>query len=325
MKISVGVTCYNNGDNIDHLLTDIEEQVFTNREGITEIIVVASGCTDETVTTVRQFQAVDPRIRLIVEGERCGKPSAINKITRAMSGDVLVLLSGDVRLFDTGFVEGLVKHCTDGTSIVGCRPVPVNGINAKGGYIGHLIWDLHDKTLMAQIAYGMYRQAGEAFAIRRNGLEVIPPNVINDDAYLVLKAQMTGRKFAYAREITVQNRTPERIQDLLLQRRRIICGHRQLKGIMGESPNVLYSLVLRRPLVAANVVVQEIREQISRGTFRVLWILELVALELAAHLLARIWDPSNLWPTAESAKWPREGTGKRSYVQDACHHRHLVQ
>lgn len=306
--ISVGVTCHNNGDNISSLLSDIQNQVLKTDSEITDLLVVASGCTDGTISQVLEKSSHDPRIHLIIEDRRYGKPSAINKILKTMTGDVLVLLSGDIRLSNAHFVSDLVSHCANGTGVAGCRPVPVNGTGTRAAYIGSLLWKLHDRTLMAQLENGLYKQAGEAFAIRRDAAGEIPPNIINDDAYLVLRAQIAGHKFAYARDIVVRNRTPERIHDILLQRARIIRGHRQLKEMIGTSPSVLDTLVFKRPLIVARVLIQEIRDQIAKRTLRTLGFLQLIALELAADLLSRIGNFSHVWPTAESAKWNREGT-----------------
>jgi glycosyltransferase involved in cell wall biosynthesis len=311
-RISIGITCYNNGDNIDHLLNDIESQTLTADNQIEDVTVVASGCADNTVSSVEKFTQIDPRIHLIVENQRQGKPSAISKILEAMSGEILVLLSGDVRLPKAYFINALASYCTDGVGVVGCRPVPINSLHTKGGYIGHLVWNLHDRTLEAQIENGFRMQAGEAFAISRRATEEVPLNVINDDAYLVLMAQLKGHRVAYAREITVLNRTPESLHDVLLQRARIIRGHRQLKEMIGVSPSALDSLVFRRPLIVARVVVQEIMNQLKTGKLRMRWFFELVILELTAHLLSRIWNTAALWPSSKSATWSPEESQRAS-------------
>ena len=305
-KVTVGVTCYNNGDNIGHLIADLQRQVLKTSGGATEIIVVASGCTDNTVSEVRERSTHDKKIRLIVEQHRNGKPTAINKILQAMAGDILVLVSGDIRLPDEHFIENILSHFSSGADVVGCRPLPVNGTDTTEGYIGRLIWNLHDRTLMAQVGNGLKKQAGEAFAIRREVAEEIPPDVINDDAYLVLKAQLAGGRFAYAREITVRNRTPDKVQDILMQRARIVRGHKQLRHSIGTSPSALDVLIFKQPLIVADVLIQEIKEQITERRLRILCFLELIALELAAHLLSGMWNFSHLWPTAESAKWDKE-------------------
>ena len=219
-----------------------------------------------------------------------------------MSGEILVLLSGDIRLPDSRFVDALASHFKDGVGVVGCRPVPINKVDTKGGYIGHLMWNLHDRTLEAQIQNGLRMQAGEAFAISRQAAEYVPLNVINDDAYLVLRAQLKGHKFVYARNTTILNRTPENLPDVLLQRARIIRGHRQLKEMIGISPSVLDTLVFKRPLIVAKVLVQETQNQLKAGKLRVTWFFDLVVLELTAHLLSRIWNFATLWPTSKSCE-----------------------
>ena len=51
---SVGVTAYNEEENIRHLLEALLDQHVHEVE-IAEIIVVASACTDQTVPIVREF------------------------------------------------------------------------------------------------------------------------------------------------------------------------------------------------------------------------------------------------------------------------------
>jgi len=287
-------------------LGDIEHQTFTTGNHLREITVVASGCKDNTILSVRRFSKKDPRINLIVEGRRNGKPSAINKILDTVNGETLVLLSGDIRLPDAHFVDGLASCCKDGVGVVACRPVPINGVKTKAGYMGRLLWNLHDRTLMAQVENSLCLQAGEAFAISRAAAGYVPLEVINDDAYLVLKAQIAGYKHAYARDMIILNRTPECLNEILLQRARIIKGHQQLKNIIGVSPSVLDTLIFKRPFIATNVVVQEIRDQIERRELRALWFLQLVMLEIAAHLLSKLRSFPSTWPISESAKWSED-------------------
>ena len=66
---SVGVTAYNEEENIGHLLEALIDQHLHDTE-IAEIIVVASACTDRTVSIVREYMARDPRVRLIEQQER---------------------------------------------------------------------------------------------------------------------------------------------------------------------------------------------------------------------------------------------------------------
>jgi len=93
-QVSIGICCYNEEANIDNLLKNLR-----NSQGLqtdTEIFVVCSGCTDSTVQIVRKYLAIDPRIYLIIEKERKGKASAINKILKRCRGRYIFLIPGDV-------------------------------------------------------------------------------------------------------------------------------------------------------------------------------------------------------------------------------------
>ena len=71
------MTAYNEEANIGRLLDALLNQHLRQVE-ISEIIVVASGCTDNTVPIVESYVARDPRIRLFVQPKREGKTAAIN-------------------------------------------------------------------------------------------------------------------------------------------------------------------------------------------------------------------------------------------------------
>jgi glycosyltransferase involved in cell wall biosynthesis len=72
IKCSVGITAYNEEANIGRLLQAMLDQRLYEVE-ISDIIVVASGCTDRTEEIVRDYMEKDPRIQLYVQEKREGK------------------------------------------------------------------------------------------------------------------------------------------------------------------------------------------------------------------------------------------------------------
>src|SRR2546421_109789 len=74
---SVGVMAYNEEANIRRTLHAILEQS-SQKTCAAEVIVVASGCTDNTVPIVQEMMQQDSRIALLVQVRREGKASAIN-------------------------------------------------------------------------------------------------------------------------------------------------------------------------------------------------------------------------------------------------------
>ncbi len=94
LRCSVGVTAYNEEANIGPLLDALLNQHLHDVE-ISEIIVIASGCTDNTVPIVERYAAQYPLIRLIVQPRREGKTAAINLFLAHAREDICVLESGD--------------------------------------------------------------------------------------------------------------------------------------------------------------------------------------------------------------------------------------
>ncbi len=84
IRCSVGITAHNEEANIARLLQAMLDQHLEEVE-ICEIIVVASGCTDNTVGVVEDEIACDAHIRLLVQERREGKMSAINLFLYSLS------------------------------------------------------------------------------------------------------------------------------------------------------------------------------------------------------------------------------------------------
>src|SRR5271157_871249 len=93
--ISVGITAYNEEKAIPRLLKSIIRQKIPSNYELIEIIIVSSACTDQTNEIIRSFQQKDPRINLIEEAEKRGKPAALNKIISSFKGDILVMSGAD--------------------------------------------------------------------------------------------------------------------------------------------------------------------------------------------------------------------------------------
>ncbi len=113
LRCSVGVTAYNEEANIGRLLDALLNQNL-RQVYISEIIVVASGCTDDTVPIVERYVAANPCIRLFVQPKREGKTAAINVFLTNAVEDICVLESGDTLPHEDA-VEHLVRMFQDPT------------------------------------------------------------------------------------------------------------------------------------------------------------------------------------------------------------------
>ena len=106
IQCSIGVMAYNEERNIGNLLRGLCAQRLKT-VSIAEIVVVASGCTDNTECVVEDESACDSRIRLLVQERREGKMSAINLFLNRARYGIVVIINADV-LPDENCIERLV-------------------------------------------------------------------------------------------------------------------------------------------------------------------------------------------------------------------------
>src|SRR5215469_8467046 len=125
LACSIGIMAHNEAANVGRLLKRLRGQRTVNVT-ITEIVVVASGCTDQTESIVQRSAQRDPRIRLLVQPQREGKASAINQFLRDAREKIVVLCGADLLPAEDA-VEQLVAPFVDSElGMTGARPVPVN-------------------------------------------------------------------------------------------------------------------------------------------------------------------------------------------------------
>jgi cellulose synthase/poly-beta-1,6-N-acetylglucosamine synthase-like glycosyltransferase len=220
IRCSVGITAHNEEANIGKLLSAMLTQELHQVE-ITEIIVVASGCTDRTVEIVQEYATKDPRIKLIVQPRREGKTSAINQFLRHAREEICVLESGDT-LPRHDSIENLVKLFADPTiGMTGAQKIPVNVPEHVIGYMSHLRLRL-EHQLCLEIP-----RLGELIAFRKV-FDQLPPDVAMDEAFVEALVIRRGLQVRYAPDAVVYNMGPETLGEFIMQRRRNYAGHLHL-------------------------------------------------------------------------------------------------
>ena len=228
---SIGVMAYNEEANIDGLLKALVSQR-TAKVTLTEIVAVASGCTDRTESIVRDWAKRDARIRLIVQPRREGKASAINAFLPLAREKVVVLCSADL-LPEADAIEELVAPFADPeVGMTAGRPVPVNDRATFMGIAAHLLWDLHHRINLRSF------KAGEMVAFRKI-FERIPYHTAVDEASVEPVIRGQGYKVRYVPTAVVRNKGPLTVADFLRQRRRIYAGHLALRDTLGYSVSTL--------------------------------------------------------------------------------------
>jgi len=260
---------YNEEANIGRTLDAILNQAHS-RTALTEIIVVASGCTDHTVAVVEALMASEPRIQLLVQQRREGKASAINLFLKHARSSVLVMVGADI-IPERDTLEQLCTHfLDDSVGMVGAHPIPVNDQETFVGHAVHLLWLLHDR--MARRS----PKLGEVVAFR-NTVESIPTDTAVDE--ISIQAAISAQKLSlvYEPEALVYNKGPMTIHDFLKQRRRIHAGHLKIREQERyEAPTMNVLPILRELFTSTPYVANSPRQLI--------WTLGTIGLEGLARL-----------------------------------------
>jgi cellulose synthase/poly-beta-1,6-N-acetylglucosamine synthase-like glycosyltransferase len=267
---SIGIMAYNEEANIGRLLQALLDQKTTDC-AIKEIIVLASGCTDNTEGVVRQFCARDPRVKLITEPSRKGKASAVNLFLRHATSDILVMESADT-LPEPDTIQRLLEPFHDPeVGMTGGHPIPVNDPNTFMGFAVSMLWELHHQIALS------HPKLGELTAFRRV-FQRIPFDSAVDEANMEPLIRGQGYSLRYVPEAVVYNRGPETVKDFLKQRRRIYAGHLRMRSEQGYAVSTLSTLRILKALWRC-------RGWRSRRCY---WVPAVIALEIYGRFLGWI-------------------------------------
>ena len=289
------VPTHNDGANIGALLARLLAE-----PGVGEVVVVASGCDDDTVPIVLEMAGADRRVQLYVEPERSGKASAVNFGVTCMSLPFVVVVSGDV-LPALGAI-GLVVEALNqpGVGLAGGRPVPANDERSPIGHASHLLWRLHHRLALHQ------PKLGEMIALRSEAIVSLPRTSVDEACFQAL-LEAEGWRAVYVPEAIVANLGPGTVGDFVKQRRQIHTGHLWLRSSQHYSvPSLHLGLLLRelwRDLASERDRLRPRPLAFTAGA---------VALEAGARLLARLdyvrGRENVVWAMVTSTKGPAGGS-----------------
>jgi len=289
LRCSVGIMAYNEEGNIAHAIRTILAQQPESGH-ITELVVVASGCTDRTASIVSEIALTDPRVRLILQERREGKASAVNLFIEAGQCPVLLMVSADVLVKD-GTIDALLRHFHDPTvGMVGGHPIPVNDETTFLGHAVHLLWRLHDRVARKS------PKLGEIVAFR-NVVPSIPPDSSVDEISVQALITQLGYQVVYEPQAVIYNRGPTTVGDFLRQRRRIYAGHLRVREQQRHTASTMSIGRVGGALLGS-------------GCFRTprsfVWTIGTVCLEATARLLGHYdhirHHPHHVWKTAITTK-----------------------
>ena len=82
----------------------------------------------------------------------------------------------------------------------------------------------------------------------------MPEDTVNDGAFLAGEAFRNGYSIEFCESAQVKIDVPDRLTDVLMQRRRILYGHFQIRRRVGESPRTVELMLVDRPLLSMSIL-----------------------------------------------------------------------
>lgn len=255
-SISIGICTSNDEKTIKKLLINLSRDFVPENNNdqkstldphavvINELIIVSSGCTDNTEKIISKFTCKYPeKILLVIENKRSGKANALNRIFEHSTGEYLVLIPADA-LTSLHNIYILINQINQNQNIGIAFGKPI--INHKNHNcttickMNSVLWNMHTKAFVLK---ENIHASGELMVIRNNLFPNIPEIIINDDAYLSQIVFQSHKQIIFDPHAIVLITGPTILKDYLNQRKRIYLGHKQLKTL-GFSETVPFNRLL---------------------------------------------------------------------------------
>ncbi|KKR50859.1 MAG: Glycosyl transferase family 2 [Candidatus Curtissbacteria bacterium GW2011_GWA1_40_16] len=243
-SISVGIPAYNEEENIGRLLESLLKQKIT-KGFLKEIIVVSDGSTDKTDSIIKA--AGSKKISLIVHQKRMGQAVAQNDIAKHATGDVLVLLNGDVLPHANDFLDRIIEPIIYDKSVglVGADTIS----SEPKTLFERVIAGSHEikKRLYKEIDGGnnIYLCHGRGRALRRDLYKkIVWAKGFPEDAYSYIFCRMHGYKFVFCEDANVIFRSPTNINDHIKQSLRFMAGRQKIETEYKELTKKSYQIPL---------------------------------------------------------------------------------
>lgn len=226
IEISIGVCVYNEEKNIVRFLDSLKKQRLREVK-ISEILIIASGTTDNSLPIAKTYAKKDRRIAIIEQPRREGKASAVNLFIKRARKHVLVLMGGDL-ILSNDVVEKLGRVFKEkNIGMSGARPMPLNQKNEGFlAFAGQILWELHHRISL------VHPKMGEVIAFRKI-FKRIPIYSSVDEANIEPLIRGQGYVLKYVPSAIVYNKAPTTLSDFIKQRRRIYSGHLVAKHEQG--------------------------------------------------------------------------------------------
>ena len=219
--ISIIVPAYNEGRMIKRRIENLLSQDYPKDQF--EIVVVDSGSTDTTLEIARGLEKINANVRVLEEGERKGKASAINLGKSYAKGEIILLTDANT-FFDVNVLREIAPYFKNPeVGAVGGRFV-LSNVESKLVRASSFYWELEslmrrgETTLDSACLFH-----GEVNAWRKDDVEADISSVA-EDLDMAIKIHRQGYKIVYEPDAIAYEAGPTTKREQIVQKKRATIG-----------------------------------------------------------------------------------------------------
>ena len=219
--ISIIVPAYNEGRMIKRRIENLLSQDYPKDQF--EIVVVDSGSTDTTLEIARGLEKINANVRVLEEGERKGKASAINLGKSYAKGEIILLTDANT-FFDVNVLREIAPYFKNPeVGAVGGRFV-LSNVESKLVRASSFYWELEslmrrgETTLDSACLFH-----GEVNAWRKDDVEA-DISSIAEDLDMAINIHRQGYKIVYEPDAVVYEAGPTTKREQIVQKKRATIG-----------------------------------------------------------------------------------------------------
>lgn len=188
-----------------------------------KVYVGSDGSSDRTALIIASM-ASEQVVALNFDRNR-GKASVLNDLVSASIEPVLIFSDANT-MFEPGAIRALLAPMVDPTVGVTCGELRL--LASQGDNQDSVYWryEQYLKRTEARIG-GLLGANGAIYAIRRQHVQPLPANWINDDFRIAMDAAASGARLVYVPEAQAVEETPDHIHEEYRRRVRIGIGNFQ--------------------------------------------------------------------------------------------------
>lgn len=234
--VTIGVSIYNESQNITYLLDSILKQKLVTCS-LDKIIIISDGSTDDTINKIEPYLLRYPKISIITDKIRKGKINRLQQIYKMNKSQFIIIFDGDIILGNPFVIENITQHFSDNkVAIVGGHLNPVKPTNFAEKVI--TAWYDYRESVLKDLNKGnnIHNLHGCAIAIRKDFAKkiIFPKGIISESQYLYCYTIKLNLSIVHDKKAIIYFRVSNSLREYFFKNRRAVNEKQKLKRLFGS-------------------------------------------------------------------------------------------